>query len=64
MNNTMVKSNDGSIVYSENNPLAECAICRNEHSDIRDETCGIAICLYCANDRRQPYRPSRYLGQS
>ena len=58
------KSNDGTLTYSDGHALIECAICREEHTDIREGNGPFAlpICIYCANDRRTEYQPAQYLG--
>ena len=47
------------ISYTTGNRELLCAICREEHTDMRDTT-GIVICEYCAHDRKPEYRPTPY----
>ena len=61
------KSTNGELTYTDGHALEECAVCREEHTDIREgdhlSSWGLLpICIYCANDRRPEYRPVAYLG--
>jgi len=65
---TIVKSGNGEMEYSDGWPEAECNVCHEEHTDIRWKMTGMpgaeAICIYCANQRKDAWKPTSYLGAS
>lgn len=69
---TRILSANGQLIYTDGNPDALCAVCEEEETDIcwgdvgpqRKILNGQPICIYCANDRAEEWRPLHYLGKS
>jgi hypothetical protein len=60
----VIMSRNGEIRYADGFGPAPCDICHEERTDVRDLTSGIVICIYCANQRKDGYQPSSYLGSA